>query len=68
MVEKEHRPQNNFPKLPFIKSHAFIIGIDKYRDKRISPLKTAVNDAVQIAAVLENEKKRSESHNTELLD
>ncbi|MFQ5632667.1 MAG: caspase domain-containing protein, partial [bacterium] len=52
----ETQQQNNFPKLPFAKSHAFIIGIDKYRDTSISPLKTAVNDAKKIAEVLQQEQ------------
>ncbi|MEM7103733.1 MAG: caspase family protein [Bacteroidota bacterium] len=39
--------------LPFAKSHAFIIGINKYEN--ISPLSTAVNDAKGIAKRLRND-------------
>lgn len=48
-------PSNNhsLPELPFDASHAFIIGINSYRDASISPLKTAVNDAKKIAEVFE---------------
>lgn len=41
-------------KLPFATSHAFVVGINDYR--HVSPLKTAVNDATQLA------KKLSEDH------
>ena len=41
---------NSHITLPFEKSHAFIIGIDEYEN--VSPLKTAINDALEIAEVL----------------
>lgn len=37
-------------KLPFVKSHAFLIGIDDY--EHVSPLSTAINDAKGLARVL----------------
>lgn len=40
-------------KLPFHKSHAFIIGIDDY--KYVSPLQTAVNDAKALAKLLKED-------------
>lgn len=41
--------------LPFIDSHAFIIGINDYQ--HVSPLKTAVNDAKALAHRLESQHK-----------
>ena len=38
------------PALPFSRHHAFIVGIDAY--EKVSPLKTAVNDARELAQVL----------------
>ncbi|MEO8360537.1 MAG: caspase family protein [Vicinamibacteria bacterium] len=43
-------PQTGPSVLPFTKSHAFIVGIDSYL--KVSPLKTAVNDARQLGQVL----------------
>ena len=44
---------NHNAQLPFQKSHAFIIGINDY--EHITPLKTAVNDALGIAQRLEEQ-------------
>ncbi|MCB0615904.1 MAG: caspase family protein, partial [Phaeodactylibacter sp.] len=48
MSQKEQATQ-----LPFQQSHAFIIGINDY--EHITPLKTAVNDALGIAQRLEEQ-------------
>ena len=46
-------PANGKIRLPFRKSHAFIIGINNYQ--YITPLRTAVNDAKGLAERLENQ-------------
>lgn len=46
---------NKKTKLPFRKSHAFIIGTNDYLD--LNKLNTAVNDARKIAEVLEREQR-----------
>lgn len=54
MLRKTLKPlssPNNHIQLPFTASHAFIIGINDY--KHITPLSTAVNDALGIAQCLE---------------
>jgi WD40 repeat protein len=43
-------PTETRTELPFDRHHAFIIGIDEY--KQVSPLQTAVNDARKVAEVL----------------
>lgn len=48
-------PESSIPILPFVKSYAFLIGIDAYQ--HVSPLRTAVKDATDIAALLEDTSK-----------
>ena len=43
-----------YPTLPFARSLAFIVGIDKYQ--KVPQLRTAVNDAARVAQVLESEQ------------
>ncbi|HLP59584.1 MAG TPA: caspase family protein, partial [Candidatus Deferrimicrobium sp.] len=46
--------KNNKSKLPFVESHAFIIGINNYRC--MPKLRTAINDANKLAEVLAKEQ------------